>query len=177
MWCSFRIFHRPKLFAQVSSEIRQRLNKLIHSQTFKHYKFSYHKGGVTCTFFKVRRSFYLKVRRYDTAVRCNRTWFSYVQYEINEIKSSTKISAITVTRFDTFKAGPPPLDLTFWSFLTFLHHGIEKIERLLLWKFYKKIRRKSWSNVLPKLVACIGFLYKVVHKIGCLRKFDRSRGI
>ena len=44
-------------------------------------------------------------------------------------------------------------------------------------KFYKKIRRKSWSNVPPKLVACIGFLYKVVHKIGRLRKFNRSRGI
>ena len=29
----------------------------------------------------------------------------------------------------------------------------------------------------PKLVACIGFLYKVVHKIGRLRKFNRSRGI
>ena len=74
------------------------------------------------------------------------------------------------------KAGPP-LDLSFWSFLTFLHHGIEKVERHLLWKFYKKIRRKSWSNVPPKLVACIGFLYKVVHKIGRLRKFNRSRGI
>ena len=31
-----------------------------------------------------------------------------------------------------FKAGPPPLDLSFWSFLTFLHHGIEKVERHLL---------------------------------------------
>ena len=72
---------------------------------------------------------------------------------------------------------PPPLDLSFWSFLTFLHHGIEEVERHLLWKFYKKIRRKSWSNVPPKVVACIGFLYKVVHKIGCLRKFNRSRGI
>ena len=29
----------------------------------------------------------------------------------------------------------------------------------------------------PKLLACIGFLYKVVHKIGRLRKFNRSRGI
>ena len=25
-----------------------------------------------------------------------------------------------------------PLDLSFWSFLTFLHHGIEKVERHLL---------------------------------------------
>ena len=24
-----------------------------------------------------------------------------------------------------------PLDLSFWSFLTFLHHGIEKVERHL----------------------------------------------
>ena len=71
----------------------------------------------------------------------------------------------------------PPLDLSFWSFLTFLHHGIEEVERHLLWKFYKNIRRKSWSNVPPKLLACIGFLYKVVHKIGRLRKFNRSREI
>ena len=74
------------------------------------------------------------------------------------------------------KAGPP-LDLSFWSFLTFLHHGIEEAERHLLWKFYKKIRRKSWSNGPPKLLACIGFLYKVVHKIGRLRNFNRSREI
>ena len=70
-----------------------------------------------------------------------------------------------------------PLDLSFWSFSTFLHHGIEKVEGHLLWKFYKKIRRKSWSNVPPKLLACIGFPYKVVHKIGRLRKFNRSREI
>ena len=74
------------------------------------------------------------------------------------------------------KAGPP-LDLSFWSFLPFLHHGIEEVERHLLWNFYKKIRRKSWSNVPPKLVACIGFLYKVVHKIGRPRKFNHARGI
>ena len=41
----------------------------------------------------------------------------------------------------------------------------------------KKIQRKSWSDVPPKLLACIGFLYKVVHKIGRLRKFNRSHGI
>ena len=70
-----------------------------------------------------------------------------------------------------------PLDLSFWSFSTFLHHDIEEVERHLLWKFYNKIRRKSWSNVPPKVLACIGFLYKVVHKIGRLRKFNRSREI
>ena len=42
---------------------------------------------------------------------------------------------------------------------------------------HKKIQRKSWSNVLPKLLACIRFLYKVVHKIGRLRKFNRAREI
>ena len=67
-----------------------------------------------------------------------------------------------------------PLWLSFWSFLTFLHHGIEKVERHLLCKFHKKIQRKSRSNVPPKLLACIGFLYKVVHKIGPLRKFNRA---
>ena len=41
----------------------------------------------------------------------------------------------------------------------------------------KKIQRKSWSNGQPKLLACIGFLYKVVHKIGHLRKFNRAREI
>ena len=42
---------------------------------------------------------------------------------------------------------PPPLDLSFWSFLTFLHHGIDEVERHLLWKFYKK-------NSKEKLVKC-----------------------
>ena len=31
--------------------------------------------------------------------------------------------------------------------------------------------------MLPKLLACLGFLYKVVHKIGRLRKFNRAREI
>ena len=73
------------------------------------------------------------------------------------------------------KAGP--LDLSFWSFLTFLHHSIEQVETHLLWKFHKKIQRKSWSNVPPKLVTCIGFLYKVVHTNGRLRKFNGAREI
>ena len=72
------------------------------------------------------------------------------------------------------KAGP--LEFGFWSFLTFLHHGIE-VERHLLWKFHKKIQRESWSNVPPNFLACIRFLCKVVHKIGRLRKFNRVREI
>ena len=83
----------------------------------------------------------------------------------------------TQIMWSCLKAGPPPLDLSFWSFFTFLHHGIEEVERHLLWKFHKKIQRKSWSNGPPKLLACLRFLYKVVHKNGRLRKFNRSREI
>ena len=78
---------------------------------------------------------------------------------------------------DDLRQDPPVVDLSFWSFLTFLHYSIEKVEMHLLWKFHKKIQRKSWSNVPPKLLACIRFLYKVVHKIGRLRKFNRAREI
>ena len=66
------------------------------------------------------------------------------------------------------------LDLSFWSFFTFLHWRIEKVETYILWKFHT-IRRKSWSIVPPKLLAYFRFLYKVVHKIGRLRKFNRAR--
>ena len=44
-------------------------------------------------------------------------------------------------------------------------------------KIAQKNQRKSWSNVPPKLLACLRFLYKVVHKNGRLRKFNRSREI
>ena len=64
----------------------------------------------------------------------------------------------------TYDLRQDPLNLSFWSFLTFVHHGIEDVERHLLWSFYKQIQRKSWSNVPPKLLACIRFLCKVVHK-------------
>ena len=42
-------------------------------------------------------------------------------------------------------------------------------------KLHKKVQSKNWSNVPPKLLACVRFLYKVVHKIGRLRKFNRAR--
>ena len=79
-------------------------------------------------------------------------------------------------KFIETAAPPPPSWFEFWSFWTFLHHGIE-VERHLLWKFHKKIQRKSWSNVSPNLLICIGFLYKVVHKNGRLRKFNGAREI
>ena len=72
---------------------------------------------------------------------------------------------------------PPPPWFEFLVIFDFLHHGIQNVERHLLWKFHEKIQRKSWSNVPPKLGACIRFLNKVVHKIGRLRKFNRSREI
>ena len=65
----------------------------------------------------------------------------------------------------------------FFVIFTFLHNGIADVERHLLWKFHKNFQRKRWSNVPPKLLACIRFLYKVVHKNGRLRKFNRSREI
>ena len=44
-------------------------------------------------------------------------------------------------------------------------------------KISEKNQRESWSNMPPKLLACIGFLYKAVHKIGRFRKFNRFREI
>ena len=66
-----------------------------------------------------------------------------------------------------------PLIWVFGHSWRFLHHGIEEVETHLLWEFHENIQRKSWSNVSPKLHACIGFVYKVVHKNGRLRKFNR----
>ena len=59
-----------------------------------------------------------------------------------------------------------PLDTTFWSFLTF-SHGIERVGKPFLAYFVqmnKTVQRKRWSTaaVSPKLLACIGFQYKVV---------------
>ena len=53
----------------------------------------------------------------------------------NANKKSTREKVLS-----SIKAGP--LDLSFWSFLTFLHHGIEKGGRYLLWKFHKKLKGK-----------------------------------
>ena len=86
-----------------------------------------------------------------------------------KVKNDQKLKS----RGSCLKGGIP--DLSFWSCLTFLHHGVEIIEGHLLWKLRKKIQKKSSSNMPPKLLAW--FLYKVVHKIGCLWKFNRSRKI
>ena len=40
----------------------------------------------------------------------------------------------------------------------------------------KQIRRESWSNLPPQSGACVGFLYKVVRKIGRFPKFILARG-
>ena len=64
---------------------------------------------------------------------------------------------------------------------------VEKKSEHPLGKFHKTFKGKigqifffffkNWSNALPKLLTCIRFLYKVVNKIGRLRKFNRAREI
>ena len=46
--------------------------------------------------------------------------------------TSRKADAVSANLFAVLRQDPPPFDLSFWSFLTFLNHGIEKIERHLL---------------------------------------------
>ena len=96
-------------------------------------------------------------------------FFRCLRWLGSEVKVLTQL-------YTCLKAGPP-LIWVFGHFWLFLHHGIDKVERHLLWKFLKKIQRICWSNVSPKLLACIRFLYKVAHKIGPLRKFNRAREI
>ena len=111
---------------------------------------------------------------------CNDTSTGVVRHQITKWRRLQKVVSYDVLHHMNFEwcfLRQDPLDLSFWSFFTFLHHGIEKVERHLLWKFHKKIQRKRWSNVPPNLLACIRFLYKVVHKIGRLRKFNRARKI
>ena len=136
-----------------------------------------------CAWFSVAAKFHIHSREYETFEIKSHTKY-FCNYRIVTLYFSLlhlgRLHHHLMCPWRCFfkchiKAGP--LDLSFWSFLTFLHHGIEEIERNLLWKFYKQIRRKSWSNVPPKLLACIGFLYKVVHKNGRLWKFIRSREI
>ena len=127
--------------------------------------------------------------------RCLKARHEAVSFEAAEW--SERLTIVTSRRVGWLGAaavGSIPALVTFFSFsslllllfissfeflviLTFLHYGIEEVETHLRWKFHKKIQRKSWSNVPPKLLVCIGFLYKVVHKNGRLRKFDRAREI
>ena len=50
--------------------------------------------------------------------------------------------------------------ITFCLFLKFL------LNRIFWWKPCEKIQRRSWYKMPSKLLGCIGFLYKVVHKTG-----------
>ena len=84
------------------------------------------------------------------------------------------VEKVFVLQISSYKAGPFVWIL---AILTCLHHGIDEMERHLLWKFHNIIQRKSWSNEPPNLLACIRFLYKVVQNIGRLRKFDRTQEI
>ena len=77
------------------------------------------------------------------AVVWRRTWWSCssftVVYALFSLKGREYF--LVYDNISTLNSSPStlrhdPLDLSFWSFLTFLHHGIEEIERHLLWKFY-----------------------------------------
>ena len=61
--------------------------------------------------------------------------FQPVACPINSAPSPTKFNTgcppPDLSALSFIKAGPP-LDLSFWSFLTFLQHGIEEVERHLL---------------------------------------------
>ena len=70
-----------------------------------------------------------------------------------------------------------PLDLSFWSFLTFLHNGIQKVERHFLWKFHKKNSKEKLVKCATEVARLHRVSYKVVHKIGRLRKFNHAREI
>ena len=57
-----------------------------------------------------------------------------------------------------------PLDLSFWSFLTFLHHGIEEGERHHLWKFHKKFKGKVGQMCHQSCSLALGFYTKLFTK-------------
>ena len=100
----------------------------------------------------------LRQMNIPTEVYCSSYWTSIFELNLTVLQPLTCHSV---------EAGPPPpLDLSFWSLLTFFHHGIEKVERHLVWKLHKKNSKESWSNVPPKLVACIawGFCAKFYTK-------------
>ena len=72
------------------------------------------------------------------------------------------------------KAGPPWFEfLDIFDFFAPWYRRRREVSSVKI--SYKKIQRKRWSNAPPKLLPCIRFLYKVVHKNGRLRKFNRSR--
>ena len=95
-------------------------------------------------------------------------WSTIIVHSKKKLIPEVNLTFLNVLKDIPVFSFPGPPWFEFWSSLTFLHHRIEQVERHLLWKFHKTIQRKSWSNVSPKLLTCIGFLYKVVHKVGRL---------
>ena len=76
-------------------------------------------------------------------------------------------------------AGPPLIWVFFFHFWHSVCTMVKKNSRgIFCENFTKKFEAKlNWSNVPPKLLACVRFLYKVVHKIGRLWMFNRAREI
>ena len=54
--------------------------------------------------------------------------------------------------------------------------SIEGVKKHYLWKPHVKVQRKSWSNVPPKLLACVGFLPVLIPKTIRNRKRDCAWG-
>ena len=54
------------------------------------------------------------------------------RWGVSEVDPACIMCGKPATLRHVLKAGPPPLDLGFWSFLTFLHRGIVEVERHLL---------------------------------------------
>ena len=70
-----------------------------------------------------------------------------------------------------------PLGLSFWSFLTFLHHDIEEVERHLLWKFQKKNSKEDLVKCATEVARFHKVSIQSCTQIGRLRKFNRAREI
>ena len=79
--------------------------------------------------------------------RNKRTWLKQTWRQELLSQKERRKKLFPFLSVENFNLRQDPLDLSFWSFFTFLHHGIEEIARHLLWKFYKK-------NSNEKLVKC-----------------------
>ena len=76
------------------------------------------------------------------------------------------------------KAGPP-LDLSFWSFLTFFAPWYRRGREASSVKLFLKNSKETLVKCATEVARLhrVSMLYKVVHKIGRLRKFNRSHEI
>ena len=88
--------------------------------------------SITCT----------QAQRQRLLLNCNDIQLLLVKSNVPHVKANFVSFVWWSTVASRESQDPPPLDLSFWSFLTFLHHGIDGVERHLLWKYHKKIKGK-----------------------------------